>query len=59
MEDKENKLKNTKVSFYDIDKDEQLYYFTFKDFLEDLKDIFERAKKTGENFRVDFGVLKN
>ena len=30
----------------------------FEDFIEDLKETFEQAKDTGEEFRVDFGVLK-
>jgi len=58
MEDKERKPENVKISFYDIDNDEQLYYFTFEEFLEDLKDTFEQAKETGDKFRIDFGILK-
>ena len=50
--------KETKVSFYDIDKDEHLNYLSFEDFLLDLKETFKNAEKTGEIFKVDFGIWK-
>ena len=47
-------MKNVLVSLYDKKQDEGIVYDNFDDFIEDLKDVFKKAKELGNvAFKID------